>query len=177
MTPEVTEDPLKVNTAIVSQEPVDLIQSSLPWKILTIIFAILWSGTLIIWFLNRNKKVNNEIKIENNYKGNQQVDIKSAAKKVEQALHSGEPVAVQNALLKWGNSVWSDDPPQGLEQIGDRIPKLKKGIKSLNSVLYGSKQNEGTLEVLKNDFHAMCSNEIKSNNYKNKNNLSPLYPK
>ena len=49
---------------------------------------------------------------------------------------------MQDALLKWGNSVWSDDPPQGLEQIGDRIPKLKKGIKSLNSVLYGSKQNE-----------------------------------
>ena len=34
---------------------------------------------------------------------------------MEQALRNGEPVAVQNALLKWGNSVWSDDPPQGLE--------------------------------------------------------------
>ena len=132
--------------------------------------------TLIILFLNRNKKVDSEIKIESNLKGNQQYDIKSAVKKVKQALRDGEPVAVQDALLNWGNLVWLDDPPQGLEQIGDRIPELKKGIKSLNSVLYGSKQYEATLEELKNNFLAMCSNEIKSNNNKKKNNLSPLYP-
>jgi len=131
---------------------------------------------LLIWFFNRNKKVNREIKIENNSKGNEQDEIKSSVKKVEEALRSGEPVAVQDALLKWGNSVWSDDPPQGLEQIGDRIPKLKKGILSLNSVLYGSKQYEGSLEELKNDFYAMTSNKIKHKKYSKNNNLSPLYP-
>ena len=83
---------------------------------------------------------------------------------------------MQDALLKWGNSVWFDDPPQGLEQIGDRIPKLKKGIISLNSALYGSKKNEGALEELKNDFYTMTSNEIESKNNNKKNNLSPLYP-
>ena len=176
MTPEVTVEPVKENTAIVAHEPADLIKSSMPWKILAIVFALLWTGTLLIWFFNRNKKVKSEIKIENNFKSNQQVEIKSAVKKVEQALHSGEPVAVQDALLKWGNSVWSDDPPQGLEQIGARIPKLKKGIKSLNSALYGSKQNEGTLEELKNDFYAITSNEIESKNNNKNNDLSPLYP-
>ena len=73
-------------------------------------------------------------------------------------------------------SVWFDDPPQGLEQIGDRIPKLKKGIKSLNSLLYGSNQNEGTLEELKSDFYAVTSNDFELNNNNKKNNLSPLYP-
>ena len=130
----------------------------------------------MIKLFNRNKKVNREIKIENNFKANQQVDIKSAVKKVEQALQSGEPVSVQDALLKWGNSVWFDDPPQGLEQIGDRIPKLKKGIKSLNSVLYGSKQNEGKLEELKNDFYALILNHIETTNNNKNNDLSPLYP-
>ena len=95
---------------------------------------------------------------------------------IEQALQSGEPVAVQNALLKWGNSVWSDDPPQGLEQIGDRIPKLKKGIKSLNSALYGSKKNDATFEELKNDFLEMNLDEIEANQNLNKSDLSPLYP-
>ena len=176
ITPEVTVDPVKEKTAIVTQESADIIKSSIPWKILTIVFAILWAGTLLILFFNRNKKINREINIENNFKDNRQVDIKSAVKKVELALLSGEPVAVQEALLKWGNSVWSDDPPQGLEQIGDRIPKLKKSIKSLNSALYGSQQNEGTLEELKKDFYAMTSAEIKSNNNNKKNDLSPLYP-
>ncbi len=176
MTPEVTVEPVKENTGIVAQKPTDLIKSSMTWKILTIVFALLWAGTLLIWFFNRNKKVNSNIKIENNFKVNQQVDIKSAVKNVKQALRSGEPVALQDALLKWGNSVWFDDPPQGLEQIGDRIPKLKKGIKSLNSVLYGSKPNEEAFEVLKNDFYAITNNEIESRNNNKKNDLSPLYP-
>jgi len=60
--------------------------------------------------------------------------------------------AVQNALLKWGNSVCSDDPPQRLEQIGERIMELKIGIKTLNSSLYGNHQNGNSLEELKNDF-------------------------
>ena len=176
MTPVVTVEPVKANKSIVVQESADVIQGYMPWKILAIIFAILWIGTILIWFINRNKKVNSEINLENNFKDNRLVDIKSAVKKVEQALQSGEPVAVQNALLKWGNSVWSDDPPQGLEQIGDRIPKLKNGIKSLNSAIYGKKQNEFTFEDFRNDFIAIKTNEIKLKNKNKKNYIEPLYP-
>ncbi len=176
ITSEAGEEPVKENTAIVFEESEDEIKSPMLWKIMAILFALLWSGTLLIWFFNRNKKINKEIKISNNLKGNHHNNIKSAVKKVEQALNNGEPFAVQEALLKWGNSVWSDDPPQGLEQIGDRLPELKKGIKSLNSVLYGSKQNEGALEGLKNDFYTMTSNDIPPNNNNKNKDLSPLYP-
>jgi len=175
MTPEVTNEIVKENTGIIAQESADVIKSSMLWKILAILFALLWAGTLLIWFFNRNKKDYREIKIENNIEGDQQINIKTAVKNVGNALRIGEPVAVQDALIKWGNSVWFDDPPQGLEQIGDRIPELKKGIKSLNSVLYGSKQNEVTLEELKNDFYEIISNHIESNN-NTKKDLSPLYP-
>ena len=95
---------------------------------------------------------------------------------MEQALRSGEPVAVQNALLKWGNSVWSDDPPQGLEQIGERIMELKKGIKSLYSALYGNHQNGNSLEELKNDFCGMSFAEIKNKKNDHESMLPPLYP-
>jgi hypothetical protein len=54
---------------------------------------------------------------------------------VEKALSSGEAETVQTALVKMGCSVWSENPPQGIEQIGERIPQLKNGIKTLNSVL------------------------------------------
>ena len=83
---------------------------------------------------------------------------------------------MQNALIEWGNSLWSDDPPQGLEQIGDRIPQLKKGLKLLNSALYGSKKNVGIFEELKNEFLAMNVNEIEANKNLKKSDLSPLYP-
>ncbi len=176
-TPEEIEEKLKENTSIEYKDTKDFFETTMLWKIMAIGFGILWAGTLLIWFLNRNKKYNSEIKIENNFKFNQQGEIRSAFKKVEQALRNGEPIAMQNALLQWGNSVWSDDPPRGLEQIGDRIPKLKKGLKSLNSALYGdSKQNGGTFEELKKDFLAINMNEIEANKYLKKSELSPLYP-
>ena len=53
MTPEVTVEPVKANKSIVVQESADVIQGYMPWKILAIIFAILWIGTILIWFINR----------------------------------------------------------------------------------------------------------------------------
>ena len=86
------------------------------------------------------------------------------------------PVAVQSALLKWGNSVWTDDPPDGLEEIGDRIPELKNGIKTLNSALYGNHQNGKSLNVLKEEFIAISSTAMKINKSEKESNLPPLYP-
>ena len=56
------------------------------------------------------------------------------------------------------------------------LPKLKKGIKSLNSALYGSQKNEATFEELKNDFLAMNVDEIAAKINFKKSDLSQLYP-
>ncbi len=169
-------DTVYENTVIDDQETANIVNSYITWKNLTIVLAILWAGTLLVLFFNRKKQFRREIKIENNQKNKRHDEIKYTAKKVEQALNIGEPVAIQEALLKWGNSVWFDDPPQGLEQIGERIPKLKKGIKSLNSVLYSSKQSVFILEELKNEFLEMTSNKLPNKNNIKKTNLSTLYP-
>ena len=164
------------STAVVAQNTADANNSANLWKVLTIGFAMLWAGTIMIWIVSKNRKTNKEVSIENNFKQKQQVEIKSAAKNVEQALCRGEPVAVQSALLKWGNSVWTDDPPDGLEEIGDRIPELKNGIKTLNSALYGNHQNGKSLNVLKDEFIAISSTAIKINKSEKESNLPPLYP-
>ena len=94
---------------------------------------------------------------------------------MEKALNSGEAETVQTALLKWADSVWSENPPQGIEQIGERIPELKNGIKALNSVLYGKQHKENSLEELQKEF---CGLSFTGNYDKNnrKSQLSPLYP-
>ena len=94
---------------------------------------------------------------------------------MEKAFRSGDPVTVQTALLKWGNSVWVNDPPQGLEQIGERMPELKNGINALNSVLYGKHQNGNSLEELHTDFRRISLSNKKSNN-NNYNQLKSMYP-
>ena len=163
----------KTETAVL-QESVR-VEESFPWKNAAIGFALLWGLTMLFWFVNRNKKIATTIKKEENSIQDQQNTIIETTKNVEKAFRSGDPGTVQTALLKWGNSVWVNDPPQGLEQIVERMPELKNGINALNSVLYGKHQNGNSLEELHTDFRRISLSDKKSNNNKY-TQLKPMYP-
>ena len=163
----------KTETAVL-QEPVRA-EGSFLWKNAAIGFALLWGLTMLLWFVNRNKKIASTIKKEENFIQDQQNTIRETTKNVEKAFRSGDPGTVQTALLKWGNSVWVNDPPQGLEQIVERMPELKNGINALNSVLYGKHQNGNSLEELHTDFRRILLSDKKSNNNKY-TKLKPMYP-
>ena len=163
----------KTETAVLL-EPVRA-EKSFRWKNAAIVFALLWGLTMLLWFVNRNKKIASTIKKEENFIQDQQNTIRETTKNVEKAFRSGDPGTVQTALLKWGNSVWINDPPQGLEQIVERMPELKNGINALNSVLYGKHQNGNSLEELHTDFRRISLSDKKSNNNKY-TQLKPMYP-
>ena len=165
----------KKTAVVVTQEPVLADQQVRFWKVLAIVFAILWGATLLLWFFLKKNNAASGIKKEEEIKRNKELALRSATKKVEKALSSGEAETVQTALLKWADSVWSENPPQGIEQIGERIPQLKNGIKTLNSVLYGKQCKENSLEDLQKEF---CGLSFTAKNEKNNRHtqLSPLYP-
>lgn len=165
----------KKTAVVVTQEPVLADQQVGFWKALAIVFAILWGATLLLWFFLKKNNAASGIKKEEEIKRNKELALRSATKKVEKALSSGEAETVQTALLKWADSVWSENPPQGIEQIGERIPQLKNGIKTLNSVLYGKQCKENSLEDLQKEF---CGLSFTAKNEKNNRHtqLSPLYP-
>ena len=165
----------KKTAVVVRQEPVSVDQQVGFWKALAVVFAILWGATLVLWFLLKKNNAASGIKKEEEIKRNKELALRSATKKVKKALSSGEAETVQTALLKWADSVWSENPPQGIEQIGERIPQLKNGIKTLNSVLYGKQCKENSLEDLQKEF---CGLSFTANNEKNNRHtqLSPLYP-
>ena len=163
----------KTETAVLQEPP--RAEKSFPWKNVAIGFALLWGLTMLLWFVNRNKKIASTFKKEGNFIKDQQNAIRETTKNVEKAFRSGDPGTVQTALLKWGNSVWVNDPPQGLEQIVERMPELKNGINALNSVLYGKHQNGNSLEELHTDFRRISLSDKKSNNNKYIH-LKPMYP-
>ena len=165
----------KQTAVVVSQEPLTADKQSSIWKLLAIIFAILWSATLLLWYFHKKNNVASDVEKEAEIKRNQVHALKSATKKVEKALNSGEAETVQTALLKWADSVWSENPPQGIEQIGERIPELKNGIKALNSVLYGKQLKENSLEELQKEFCRLSFTGIYDKNNR-QSQLSPLYP-
>ena len=163
-------------TAEVLQEKESSIES-FPWKILAFGLAFLWCATMLMWFINNNNKAAAVTKNENKFIQDRKNALKEATRNAEKAFRSGDPGIVQTALLKWGTAVWTDDPPQGLEQIGERMPELKNGINDLNSVLYGNNQTkESSLEGLFNDFLKVSSLDKKFNNNKGQSQLEPLYP-
>jgi len=165
----------KKASVVVTQEPASADQKVSFWKVLAIVFAILWGATMLLWFFLKKNNAASGIEKEEEIKRNKELALRSATKKVEKALSSGEAETVQTALLTWADSVWSENPPQGIEQIGERIPQLKNGIKTLNSVLYGKQCKENSLEELQKEF---CGLSFTAKNEKNNRHsqLSPLYP-
>lgn len=165
----------KKASVVVTQEPASADQKVSFWKVLAIVFAILWGATMLLWFFLKKNNAALGIEKEEEIKRNKELALRSATKKVEKALSSGEAETVQTALLTWADSVWSENPPQGIEQIGERIPQLKNGIKTLNSVLYGKQCKENSLEELQKEF---CGLSFTAKNEKNNRHsqLSPLYP-
>jgi len=163
-------------TAEVLQEKESSIES-FPWKILAFGLAFLWCATMLMWFINNNNKAAAVTKNINKFIQDRKNALREATRNAEKAFRSGDPGIVQTALLKWGTAVWADDPPQGIEQIGERMPELKNGINDLNSVLYGNNQTkESSLENLFNDFLKVSLLDKKFNNNKGQSQLEPLYP-
>lgn len=177
--PEDETPELQVNqaaTAEVLQEKESAIESFF-WKILAFGFAFIWCATMLMWFINKNNKAAAVTKNENKFIQNRKTALREATRNAEKAFRSGDPGIVQTALLKWGTAVWIDDPPQGLEQIGERLPELKNGINDLNLVLYGNNQTkESSMEKLFNDFNKVSLLDKKFNNNKVQPQLEPLYP-
>ena len=177
--PEEETPELQVNqaaTAEVVQEKETAIESFF-WKILAFGFAFIWCATMLMWFINKNNKAAAVTKNENKFIQNRKTALREATRNAEKAFRSGDPGIVQTALLKWGTAVWTDDPPQGLEQIGERLPELKNGINDLNLVLYGNNQTkESSMEKLFNDFNKVSLLDKKFNNNKGQPQLEPLYP-
>ena len=177
--PEEETPELQVNQAAnaeVVQEKETVIESFF-WKILAFGFAFIWCATMLMWFINKNNKAAAVTKNENKFIQNRKTALREATRNAEKAFRSGDPGIVQTALLKWGTAVWTDDPPQGLEQIGERLPELKNGINDLNLVLYGNNQTkESSMEKLFNDFNKVSLLDKKFNNNKGQPQLEPLYP-
>jgi len=170
-----TPDPQKNKTeTAVSKVPLQA-EESFPWRNMAIGFALLWGLTMLLWFVFRNNKTASTNKKEGNIIQDQQNTIRETTKNVEKAFHYGDAATVQTALLKWANSVWISDPPQGLEQIGERIPELKNGINALYSILYGKHENGNSLEELHANFRNISFSSTKDNNNKY-TKLKPMYP-
>ena len=144
------------------------------WKVLTISFALLWIGTIILWFVKKNYKTNLKNKEENLSKDNEK-KLTKATKRLKNAIETGTPSDLKYELLNWSKKYWENDPPKGLEQIGDRIPEIKNSINALNSILYSKKQSKNIKNELQREFRKIDF-YLPKNDKKNRTYLSQINP-
>ena len=69
---------------------------------------------------------------------------------VEASIRQGQPASVRTALLTWAGRQWSDDPPQTLTALANRLGDDEAGrcISQLDAVLYsraGAAGSDGSL--------------------------------
>jgi hypothetical protein len=139
------------------------------WQIISAGLSVVWIVTLLLWW--RSSKENRKQPLQDN----SAIKLKQVLMQVEQACKQEQTDKVKQALLLWGQHVWSSSPPTSLGEIGHRSSQqLAEKISQLNNILYSQKNEawDGMAfwQAFK-DNHALSDKEKKQD----KGKLEPLY--
>ncbi len=107
------------------------------WKIVALFAVAAWLVTCVL--LVREKKAKSIAGSLLNKKDTGKSMVKASGARFRSVCKSGDPQAVRNALLLWGSTMWTDNPPKGLVELGVRLgdEKFLHEMTELDSVLYG----------------------------------------
>ncbi|VAW59457.1 hypothetical protein MNBD_GAMMA08-1269, partial [hydrothermal vent metagenome] len=106
--------------------------SSLPWKISTLLLSISLLVTLqILW---KRKDAPTAIKKPSNQKT---PSVKAALKDIKQACMNNDAQMSKDALIQWGQALFIDDSLHSLGDLSKKVDgKLSQNIQALNAYLY-----------------------------------------
>jgi oxygen tolerance protein BatD len=145
------------------------VSTSTFWQTLSGGLALAWLLTLLLWWRSR-KETKGEI-----VQDDKSIRLKQVLKEVEEACKANQTDELKQALLLWGQCIWSDSPPTSLGEIGKRTPsELAERIELLNNHLYSKKKEswdgDSFWQVFKKS-HALTDQKTKEQTGK----LEPLY--
>ncbi|WP_144393399.1 BatD family protein [Pleionea sediminis] len=141
------------------------------WVWLTLLFAILWIATLLLWLTNR--KNGNLVERKSHYNPLDNIDLKT---QIEAAINAKNSAKLYQHLLNWMNTI---DGPASFNQHLSKIhdADIRDGLKSLEASLYaGSKSNWDKYGQVKGWLKSI-EKQLTINPKKQTNNALPeLYP-
>jgi len=170
--PAVTHEPLQQENKPQAEIPAfPMPQGHGFWPWLSVALGGGWLLTLL-FFLKR--------KLAQRYQENEpeqqeeRPDLKTARKTLDQALASGNPAHLRNAILDWGTALFPEQQPGNLEELAALCGEpLKQKLELFSRSLY-SRDNKGW------DSHGLSAavQEVqqKATKAENDKKLPPLYP-
>jgi hypothetical protein len=110
------------------------------WKWSTLLIAIVWVITLVVWW---KKSTGAKHSQNTQYKSAAKIAVGPAENNVIAACENNDPLKAKNALLEWAGAQWAHSAPVGLGEIAARTGgDMRDQINHLNRVLYSSQMIE-----------------------------------
>ncbi|EXJ15355.1 BatD family protein [Imhoffiella purpurea] len=90
-------------------------------------FGLAWIATLIWWLRERRagragtRSVGESARRSPGFGGMRGVDLSAARRQVEKSCLDGDPRAARQALIHWGQVMWGEEAPKGMNALAARI--------------------------------------------------------
>ena len=136
-------------TDTLSDTSTDSTQSNTLWKLLSLLLALGWLATLV--FFIRRKATPTKPQAQPSM---QTTSVASARRQLKTACDSASPQQIKNALLQWGNALFTDQPVHSLGRLSSRIAllpesiELRQRLNHLNERLYNNSSDDWTCDNL-----------------------------
>lgn len=112
------------------------------WFWTSVVFALLWLLTLILWWRGRTmpRPVATASSVEAN-----PGRVESARRSLQRACRDNNPAAAARALLDWSAQQWRETPPRTLAALAERLAQDSHLVRDLDQALYApdSRQWQG----------------------------------
>ena len=141
------------------------------WPWLSMALGGGWLLTLLFIVKGKLVKRNQENKQEQQ---EDRPDLKTARKRLDQALASGNPALIRSAMLDWGTALFPKQRPGNLEELAALCGEpLKQKLELFSRSLYSRESNDWDSHGLSAAVQEVQQKATKAENYKK---LPPLYP-
>ena len=119
-------------------------QGNLLWKLISLLLLLGWLVTAYLYLKQRNINKPAADKTDNSTPS-----LKQALKALDNACNASDPHQCKDALLLWGNALFTDQAVHSLGELASRVNQpLGDKINKLNSALYKNNDNQWQCESL-----------------------------
>ena len=106
------------------------------WPWFSLLFAVLWLVTLLIWWRGRGHVP--RVQPGNGQNPGREADAAQARSRFLSACRANDAGQARRSLLEWAAAHWPDTPPAGLDELARRLddPQLIEALQALDRTLY-----------------------------------------
>ena len=144
------------------------------WAYLSAALALAWIITLYFWWRTVRQR---QAPDTNEQQQKPATNIKDAIQTLQQACAQKDAVKTRQALLKWAQALWPEQPPTSLEALAQRLDApLADEIQHLSRHLYGDPAQTWQPEVIQEQSQRIGKQVKQPSQKKDRQALKALYP-